>query len=101
MRPVDEAKALSLLGLAMRAGQVTSGDSLCVREIRAGRAALALMDAGVSENTREKYRALCGTRGVPLHEISADALGKAIGKPNRMIVVMAKGPLCGRVASLL
>jgi len=90
-----------MLGLAVRAGRVTSGESLCEREIRAGRAALALMDAGVSPGTRGKYAALCKAKGVPLYEISVDSLGKAIGKPNRMVAVMAKGPLQDKVESLL
>jgi len=97
----DEPRVLNLLGLAMRAGQVTSGDSLCERDIRAGRAALAFMDEGVSQNTREKYIQICGAKGISLEEVSADALGKAIGKPNRMIVVLAKGKLANKVASLL
>ena len=98
---MDEGRALSVLGLAARAGQVVSGDSLCEKEIRAGRAGLALLDAGVSENTRGKYTALCAARAITLREISADALGKAIGKTNRMVVVVSRGPLAEKVASLL
>lgn len=98
---MHEARALSLTGLAMRAGQVISGDSQCEREVRAGRAAFVLMDAGVSKNTRDKYVSLCEVRGIPLYEISTDALGLAIGKPNRMLAVMAKGNLADRVAALL
>ena len=98
---MDEAKALGFLGLAARAGQVTSGDGLCEREVRAGRAALVLLDEGVSDNTRDKYRGLCAARRVPLYEISADALGKAIGKPNRLIAAVAKGTLAQKLEGLL
>ncbi|MDR0896888.1 MAG: ribosomal L7Ae/L30e/S12e/Gadd45 family protein [Oscillospiraceae bacterium] len=98
---MDEAAALALLGLAQRAGQVTSGDGLCEKEIRAGRAALALLDAGASENTREKYAALCGGRGIPLKILGADALGQAIGKGNRMIAVVKPGGLAKKMETLL
>ncbi len=99
--PVDEKKALELLGLAMRAGQVTSGDGMAEGAVRAGRAGIVLIDTEVSDNTRGKYAAMCQARGVSLHEVSADALGQAIGKPNRMVAVVAPGPLAKKVAALL
>ena len=98
---MDEKRALSLLGLAMRAGQVTSGDGLTEREVRAGRAALVLLDAGVSAATRDKYVFLCASRGIRVYLVSADALGKAIGKENRMIAAVKKGPLADKMAALL
>ena len=63
---MDEKRALGTLGLATRAGFVKSGGDVCEREIRAGRAKLALMDAGVSDNTRDKFSALCAGKNVPL-----------------------------------
>lgn len=104
MRPCrmeNEAKLLGLLGLAMRAGQVISGDDMAEREIRAGRAALALIDADASERTRDKYAALCKGRGIPLRQLSADALGRAIGRDNRRIAIVRKGPLAKQMATLL
>lgn len=98
---MDEVKALSLLGLAMRAGQVIHGDGPCELQVRKGKAALVLLDRGVSRNTREKYVSMCVARGIPLYEISADALGNAIGRPNRMVAVMAKGSLAEKVAAQL
>lgn len=98
---MDEAKALGFLGLAARAGQVTSGDGLCEREVHAGARRWCCWTKAVSDNTRDKYRGLCAARRVPLYEISADALGKAIGKPNRLIAAVAKGPLAQKLEGLL
>ncbi|MDL2318291.1 ribosomal L7Ae/L30e/S12e/Gadd45 family protein [Eubacteriales bacterium OttesenSCG-928-A19] len=97
----NEHRLLGLLGLAMRAGQVVSGDDMAEREIRAGRAALALIDADASERTRDKYEALCKGRGIPLTELGADALGRSIGRDNRRIAVVRKGPLAKQMATLL
>lgn len=97
----NEARALNLLGLAMRAGQVISGDDMVEREVRAGRAELVLIDAGASHRTRDKYQTLCKGRDIPLHEVSADALGKSIGRDNRMIAAVRKGPLAKQMATLL
>ncbi len=98
---MDERAALNLLGLAMRAGQVKSGDDTVERAVRAGRARLVLLDAGASENTRGKYRAMCAAKAIPLREVRADLLGQAIGKPERMVAAMEKGTLADKVEALL
>ena len=46
MNETAEERALSFLGLCMRAGQVVSGQEACVAAIRGGECALALLDAG-------------------------------------------------------
>lgn len=90
-----------MLGIAMRAGLVKSGDEPCEREVRAGRAGIVLLDAGVSGRTREKYAQICAHRGVPLFFIGPGALGSAIGKENRMVVALPKGALTEKIGTLL
>jgi len=97
----NEQRALSLLGIAMRAGRVTSGDGMCEREVRAGRAALVLLDAGSSANTHDKYAAMCAHHGTPLVIVSADALGRAIGKEGRMVAALPKGTFAEKIWTLL
>lgn len=97
----DEGAALSLIGLSMRAGQVISGDDLCERAVRAGRVGALLLDAGASDNTRAKYGAVCAARGIPLREVAAGSLGRAIGRDNRMVVAIAKGKLSEKIVTLL
>ena len=55
-----------LLGLCSRSGQIILGADLALREIKAGRAGLALLDEGASEGTRKKISDACAYRGVPL-----------------------------------
>ncbi len=98
---MDEARALSLLGLAMRAGQVVSGEDTVTASVRSGRAGLVLLDSGASENARDKYQTMCRYRGVSLMEVGCDTLGRAIGKPNRMVAAVLKGPFSEKVAALL
>lgn len=97
----DFTRALGTLGLATRAGQVKSGGDVCEREIRAGRAALTLLDEGSSPNTRERFSAMCEAKNIPLVFLPEDALGNAIGRPGRMIAVLKEGPLTTRLATLL
>lgn len=98
---MDEQKALSMLGLAMRAGQVQSGDMVCERAVRASRAILVLLDADASGSTKARYRELCDARGICLYMISPGALGRAIGKEGRMVAALGKGKLAERIDALL
>ena len=72
----------SAIGFAMKAGKVQSGDFIAEKLLRAGKAKLLLLDEAASDNTSEKYRALCESRGVALLRVGE--LGLWIGKPGRM-----------------
>ena len=47
-------KALSMLGLAARAGRIVSGEFTVEKEVKSGRAYLVLIAEDASENTRKK-----------------------------------------------
>ena len=96
MTPID-----GLLGLASRAGQITLGADLALREIKSGRAALVLLDAGASEGTRKKISDACAYRQVPLHMLPEGELSGACGKEGRMAAAVKPGKLCQRMLELL
>lgn len=60
-----ENHAASFLGLCMRAGRLVIGQSACVELIRQNGAALVLLDAGASENTRKRIADGCHSHGAP------------------------------------
>lgn len=95
------AKIEGLLGLACRAGQITLGAEMALREIRAGRAGLALLDADASEGTQKKIRDACAYRQVPLHILPGEALSQACGREGRMAGAVKPGKLCGQMLLLL
>ncbi|MCC3376192.1 ribosomal L7Ae/L30e/S12e/Gadd45 family protein [Cohnella sp. REN36] len=79
-------KALSRLGLAMRAGKLVSGDETVLKAIRAGEARLVLVAEDASDNTRKKVADKCESYGVPLLiGYSRYELGGAVGKPERVL----------------
>jgi len=84
--PKPDRKA-SAIGFAMKAGKVQSGDFLTEKLLRAGKAKLVLLDTAASDNTSEKYRALCESRGVDL--LLVEELGIWIGKPGRMTAAVS------------
>lgn len=96
-----ENQVISFLGLCMRAGRVISGQEACVDLARQEQAALVLMDAGVSENTRKRISDACRSHNVPLYELTEGALGHAIGKKGRMMVALKPDGMAQKLLSLL
>ncbi len=90
-----------LLGLALRAGQVTTGADMALKEIRAGRAALALLDAGASAGTRKKISDACAYRNVPLHILPEGEIDRACGREGRMVAAVKPGALCAQMMRML
>lgn len=80
------SRLINAIGLAMKAGRIQSGDFTVEKLVRAEQVKLVLLDAGASENTREKYRAMCRTHGAETMLIAE--LGRWIGKPGRMIAAV-------------
>ena len=71
----------AMLGIAMRAGQLSLGESGVLKAIASGAALFMILDAGASDNTKKKFRDSCAFYQVPLYETTPDRLGSAIGKP--------------------
>ena len=90
-----------LLGLACRAGQIALGADIALQEIRAGKAALALLDAGASEGTRKKLLDACAFRSVPVYTLPENEISQACGRDGRMAAAVRKGNLANRMQELL
>ncbi|MGZ7444450.1 L7Ae/L30e/S12e/Gadd45 family ribosomal protein [Paenibacillus sp. TH7-28] len=82
-------KALSGLGLAMRAGKLVTGDEVVLKAIRSAEAKLVIVAGDASANTQKKYRDKCGTYKVPLLVgFDRDMLGSSVGKPERVVLAL-------------
>ena len=80
-------KLLNLLGLAMRANKVISGEDFCVDGIRNGQVKYIFLanDAGV--NTTKKITDKANFYNVSVNTMfSSSELNQAIGKNNRMVI---------------
>ena len=98
--PIERDDFFFMLGLAMRAGQLTFGEDGVRKAIASGGAKLVLLDAGASENTKKRMRDCCAYYGAQLVETAADRLGYAVGKPGRMSAAVSAGPLCEKLRAL-
>ena len=70
----------SLLGLAMKAGKVKTGEFAVKKAFDHGDACLIILDSGASEATKKRWREACEFRNVPF--IMTEAPGIAIGREN-------------------
>ncbi len=82
-------KALSMLGLAARAGRIVSGEFTVEKEVKSGRAYLVLIAEDASENTRKKIQNMCEFYEVPMRLCyDRERLGHFIGKDFRASVAI-------------
>ena len=80
-------KLFGMLGLAKRAGKVSTGAFICGKMIKSGRARLVILARDASENTKKSVRDSCKHYRVKLIEASDMAeLGHATGGGERAVV---------------
>lgn len=95
-------KALSYLGLAMRAGKLAFGDEGVLKAVRSGQARLVVMAEDASDNTRKKFRDKCSHYNVALVEcFDRYELGAAIGKDARVLVAVLDSGLARMIEPCL
>ena len=95
--PIEKDAFFSMLGIAMRAGALSLGESGVLKAISGGSAGLVLVDAGASDNTKKRFTDSCAYYGVELRLTQAGRLGAAIGKPGRMSAAVKTGTLCDKL----
>lgn len=90
---IQSKKVLGTLGLAMKAGDVVSGEFMTEKAIRDGVAKLVIVAEDASANTKKKFANSCHYYQVPYAEFGdKDLLGNAIGKEFRAsLAVTDKG----------
>ncbi|GGE25169.1 hypothetical protein GCM10011571_29170 [Marinithermofilum abyssi] len=82
-------KLYQLLGLAMRAGKVVTGEETVLQAIRGGRAHLVLISRDASPNAVKKMTDKCAYYRVPLVQAGTRVeLGKAVGKESRVVLAV-------------
>lgn len=77
------------LGLAQRAGLISSGQEVVREALVAHRAFLLLLASDASQRTRKQFMALAEQHRVPLREPGTmQDYGSALGKPDRAVVAV-------------
>lgn len=95
-------KIAQMLGLAMRARKLITGEELVVSAVRTGQAKLVLLALDASANTAKKITDKCNSYHVPCHTVSDRyALGQAIGKDARVVVAVSDAKMADNIQHLL
>ncbi len=82
-------KALSLLGLCMKAGKVKSGAFAATDAIKSFKACFVIIAADASNNSKKEFTNMCSFYEVPYWIYSdKENLGRAIGKEERTVVAV-------------
>ena len=86
---MGQSKALSLIGLATKAGKTVSGEFSTEKEVKSKRAALVIVADDASDNTKKKFKNMCDYYHVPIcFYKDKDTLGHAMGKQFRASLAM-------------
>ena len=77
-------RVASLLGLAMKAGRLVSGEFLTEKAVKSGKATLVITATDASDNTKKMFTDMCTYYEVPLYFFGEkETLGHAMGKEFR------------------
>ena len=77
-------RALSMVGLATKAGKTKSGEFQTENAVKDGTAQLVIVAADASDNTKKKFQNMCDFYKVPIYFYGdKDTLGHAMGKEFR------------------
>ena len=99
---MNREKAASMLGLAMKAGKVASGEFSAEKAIRSGSAHLVILAEDASENTHRKFRNMAVWYKVPVTEFLPKAdLGRRIGKGERSVAAVTDKNLADAIQKQL
>lgn len=89
---MNRQKALNLLGMAMRAGKLISGEELTIADIRAQKVNIVFVATDASENTIKKIQDKSSFYHVPcITEFNQAELSHAIGRSRMIVGVRDKG----------
>lgn len=81
---MNKKPIFSFLGLAVKAGKVTSGEFSVERSVKSGHSYFVIVAEDASDNTKKMFDNMCNYYRVPLIYLGTkDELGHCIGKQYR------------------
>ncbi len=77
-------KIFSMVGMAMKAGKIVSGEFATEKAVKTGKAFLVIVSDAASENTKKMFRNMCTFYKVPMYTYGTkEDLGHSMGKEFR------------------
>lgn len=99
---MKDARLLQMLGLAMRARKLVSGEDSVIQAVRSRKARLVLLASDASANTVKKVTDKCRFYAVPCYTVSDRyELGRAIGQEGRVVLAIVEENFADHIQRLL
>lgn len=99
---INEQKVSSLLGLAQKAGKISSGELAVEKAVKSGQGKLLILATDCSAATKKSYRDMTSYYNVELYELfSKEQLGTYIGKEYRAALAVTDSGFCTAIRKLL
>lgn len=99
---INEQKVSSLLGLAQKAGKISSGELAVEKAVKSGQAKLLIIAEDCSAATKKSYRDMTAYYHVELYELfSKEQLGTYIGKQYRAALAVTDAGFSTAIKKLL
>ena len=77
-------RIFSMIGMAMKAGKVVSGEFATEKAVKTGKAFLVVVSVAASDNTKKMFRNMCSFYEVPMYTYGTkEDLGHSMGKEFR------------------
>lgn len=94
-------KILSMIGLAVRAGKVVSGEFMTEKAVKSMMASLVIVAEDASDNTKKQFSNMCEFYEVPLFFYSNRFdIGAAIGKEHRVSLAITDDGFSNAITKL-
>lgn len=101
----DELNILRFLGLAAKAGKVTSGFDQVETALRKGNVKLLILSTDISRNTLSQILDIGAKGDVTMPDAysfaTKEQLGRAIGKPDRAVVAVTDTGFADKLSAML
>lgn len=98
----DRKKAMSLIGLATKAGKTVSGEFSTEKAVKTGKALLVIVSEEASGNTKKMFTNMCTYYKVPICYFGKKAeLGHAMGKEMRASLAVVDEGFAKAIVKLL
>jgi len=92
----------SFIGLAMKAGELVSGEEACERAIKKNKVKLIIVAEDSSEKSKKNYRDMCDYRNIRIEFFGEkEKLGKSIGKETRAVIAIIEKGFAKRLSELI
>ena len=93
---------LQMIGLSKRAGRCVSGDYRVIDAIRSGEAALVIIAADASENTKKRFKDKCKYADIPICFYGTkQQLGKFTGKEQAAAAAVTDSGFAGKIEAMI